>query len=233
VHVRSLQGCCYQFSSLYPPPSFFQVHLGDTPNNLTDADFDDLAAQSEGYSGSDVSVAVCSMLSWDPHCAAKPITLGAGQAVVEESMVDSCSQSTLLRLAILNGHKVGQRGSAGSFSSVLLMSLQSLAALVSMRTAGAPGDVFDQPLPARSCSEFEGQCARCPAPVNTRDSSLSSQWIVHCMLPHWKKAREYGDVEIYLPAFLVLLFIFPLFGPRSRPCCLSRCGRRRRRGTSG
>eukprot|EP00850_Spirogloea_muscicola_P006700 SM000032S12084 [mRNA] locus=s32:395985:398805:+ [translate_table: standard] len=40
----------------------FKVHLGDTPNNLTEADFEDLARRSEGYSGSDVSVAVKDVL---------------------------------------------------------------------------------------------------------------------------------------------------------------------------
>jgi vacuolar protein-sorting-associated protein 4 len=34
----------------------FPLHLGDTPNDLTDADFEQLADMSEGYSGSDISV---------------------------------------------------------------------------------------------------------------------------------------------------------------------------------
>lgn len=36
----------------------FKIHLGDTPNNLTDADFEELGELSEGFSGSDIGVAV-------------------------------------------------------------------------------------------------------------------------------------------------------------------------------
>jgi len=36
----------------------FKVHLGDTPNDLTDADFATLGEHTEGFSGSDISVAV-------------------------------------------------------------------------------------------------------------------------------------------------------------------------------
>jgi vacuolar protein-sorting-associated protein 4 len=36
----------------------FRLHLGDTPHALTDADFTDLAASSDGYSGSDLKT-VC------------------------------------------------------------------------------------------------------------------------------------------------------------------------------
>jgi len=36
----------------------FQVHLGDTPHNLTTQDFQDLAELTDGYSGSDVAVVV-------------------------------------------------------------------------------------------------------------------------------------------------------------------------------
>ncbi|KAG9393021.1 vacuolar protein sorting-associated protein 4B [Carpediemonas membranifera] len=36
----------------------FKVHLGDTPNTLTDDDFTQLALHSEGYSGSDISIVV-------------------------------------------------------------------------------------------------------------------------------------------------------------------------------
>lgn len=36
----------------------FKIHLGDTPNNLTDADYDELGEMSEGFSGSDIGVAV-------------------------------------------------------------------------------------------------------------------------------------------------------------------------------
>ncbi|KAH9326077.1 hypothetical protein KI387_006255, partial [Taxus chinensis] len=40
----------------------FKVHLGDTPNNLTEKDFEDLARRTEGFSGSDVSVCVKDVL---------------------------------------------------------------------------------------------------------------------------------------------------------------------------
>ncbi|XVE68608.1 hypothetical protein DITRI_Ditri09bG0082100 [Diplodiscus trichospermus] len=36
----------------------FKVHLGDTPHNLTESDFDYLAHKTEGFSGSDISVCV-------------------------------------------------------------------------------------------------------------------------------------------------------------------------------
>lgn len=35
-----------------------QVHLGDTPHNLTETDFQSLAHKTEGFSGSDISVCV-------------------------------------------------------------------------------------------------------------------------------------------------------------------------------
>lgn len=35
-----------------------QVHLGDTPHNLTESDFEKLAQKTEGFSGSDISVCV-------------------------------------------------------------------------------------------------------------------------------------------------------------------------------
>lgn len=35
-----------------------QVHLGDTPHNLTESDFEQLARKTEGFSGSDISVCV-------------------------------------------------------------------------------------------------------------------------------------------------------------------------------
>ncbi|MBA0774410.1 hypothetical protein Gotri_009623 [Gossypium trilobum] len=38
------------------------VHLGDTPHNLTESDFDSLARRTEGFSGSDVSVCVKDVL---------------------------------------------------------------------------------------------------------------------------------------------------------------------------
>lgn len=40
----------------------FKVHLGDTPHALTQADFETLAAQTEGFSGSDVNVVVKDVL---------------------------------------------------------------------------------------------------------------------------------------------------------------------------
>ena len=36
----------------------FKIHLGDTPHNLTDADFRDLGARCEGFSGSDINLVV-------------------------------------------------------------------------------------------------------------------------------------------------------------------------------
>lgn len=39
-----------------------QVHLGDTPHNLTESDFEYLGLKTEGFSGSDVSVCVRSDL---------------------------------------------------------------------------------------------------------------------------------------------------------------------------
>lgn len=40
----------------------FKLHIGDTPNNLTDDDFKALARQTEGFSGSDIAVMVKSAL---------------------------------------------------------------------------------------------------------------------------------------------------------------------------
>ena len=37
---------------------FNQVHLGDTPHNLTESDFGHLARKTEGFSGSDIAVSV-------------------------------------------------------------------------------------------------------------------------------------------------------------------------------
>lgn len=34
------------------------MHLGDTPHNLTESDFEYLASRTEGFSGSDISVCV-------------------------------------------------------------------------------------------------------------------------------------------------------------------------------
>ncbi|KAH9302732.1 hypothetical protein KI387_014315 [Taxus chinensis] len=40
----------------------FKVHLGDTPNNLTESDFEELAHRTDGFSGSDISVCVKDVL---------------------------------------------------------------------------------------------------------------------------------------------------------------------------
>ncbi|KAG9453635.1 hypothetical protein H6P81_006539 [Aristolochia fimbriata] len=40
----------------------FKVHLGDTPHNLTESDFEHLARRTEGFSGSDISVCVKDVL---------------------------------------------------------------------------------------------------------------------------------------------------------------------------
>ncbi|KAK6144207.1 hypothetical protein DH2020_021027 [Rehmannia glutinosa] len=40
----------------------FKVHLGDTPHNLTESDFEALARKTEGFSGSDISVCVKDVL---------------------------------------------------------------------------------------------------------------------------------------------------------------------------
>ncbi|KAK4284224.1 hypothetical protein QN277_001083 [Acacia crassicarpa] len=40
----------------------FKVHLGDTPHNLSESDFEHLARRTEGFSGSDVSVCVKDVL---------------------------------------------------------------------------------------------------------------------------------------------------------------------------
>ena len=40
----------------------FKVHLGDTPHALTQADFETLGQQTEGFSGSDVNVVVKDVL---------------------------------------------------------------------------------------------------------------------------------------------------------------------------
>jgi vacuolar protein-sorting-associated protein 4 len=36
----------------------FKLHLGSTPNTLTEQDFNELAQKSEGYSGADISIVV-------------------------------------------------------------------------------------------------------------------------------------------------------------------------------
>ena len=40
----------------------FKVHLGDTPNDLTPADYEELGRRTTGFSGSDVNVAVKDVL---------------------------------------------------------------------------------------------------------------------------------------------------------------------------
>ncbi len=40
----------------------FKIHLGDTPNTMTDADFQELGRRTEGFSGSDCSVVVKDVL---------------------------------------------------------------------------------------------------------------------------------------------------------------------------
>ncbi|EFJ25940.1 hypothetical protein SELMODRAFT_267596 [Selaginella moellendorffii] len=40
----------------------FKVHLGDTPSNLSERDFEDLAKRTEGFSGSDIAVCVKDVL---------------------------------------------------------------------------------------------------------------------------------------------------------------------------
>ncbi|EFN55151.1 hypothetical protein CHLNCDRAFT_134244 [Chlorella variabilis] len=42
--------------------SMFKIHLGDTPNFLTQAEFDELGRRTEGFSGSDVAVVVKDVL---------------------------------------------------------------------------------------------------------------------------------------------------------------------------
>ncbi len=36
----------------------FKLHLGDTPNSLTEPDMRELAKRTEGYSGADIGIAV-------------------------------------------------------------------------------------------------------------------------------------------------------------------------------
>ncbi len=40
----------------------FKIHLGDTPNALTQAEFEELGRRTEGFSGSDISVVVKDVL---------------------------------------------------------------------------------------------------------------------------------------------------------------------------
>ncbi|CAA6658135.1 unnamed protein product [Spirodela intermedia] len=60
----------------------FKVHLGDTPHNLTESDFEYLARRTDGFSGSDISVCVKDVLFEPvrkprmPWLAQNPIQLG-------------------------------------------------------------------------------------------------------------------------------------------------------------
>jgi len=38
--------------------AMFKLNLGNTPNSLTESDFNELASKSEGYSGADISIVV-------------------------------------------------------------------------------------------------------------------------------------------------------------------------------
>ena len=40
----------------------FKIHLGDTPNALTQPDFEELGRRTDGFSGSDISVVVKDVL---------------------------------------------------------------------------------------------------------------------------------------------------------------------------
>ena len=42
--------------------TMFKIHLGETPNDLTDDDFAELAAKTEGLSGSDIAIVVKDVL---------------------------------------------------------------------------------------------------------------------------------------------------------------------------
>lgn len=42
--------------------SMFRIHLGDTPNALTQREFDDLGERTKGFSGSDVAIVVKDVL---------------------------------------------------------------------------------------------------------------------------------------------------------------------------
>lgn len=50
----------------------FKVHLGDTPHSLTQADFDELARLTDGFSGSDVNVVVKVGVGVTPHYTVTP-----------------------------------------------------------------------------------------------------------------------------------------------------------------
>ncbi|KHN21135.1 Vacuolar protein sorting-associated protein 4A [Glycine soja] len=49
------------------PYALDQVHLGDTPHNLAESDFEHLARKTEGFSGSDISVCVKDVLFEPVH----------------------------------------------------------------------------------------------------------------------------------------------------------------------
>ncbi|KAG5026677.1 hypothetical protein JHK82_022574 [Glycine max] len=49
------------------PYALDQVHLGDTPHNLAESDFEHLAHKTKGFSGSDISVCVKDVLFESVH----------------------------------------------------------------------------------------------------------------------------------------------------------------------
>nr|XP_023887042.1 protein SUPPRESSOR OF K(+) TRANSPORT GROWTH DEFECT 1-like [Quercus suber] len=49
-------------AAMNTPYALDQVHLGDTPHNLTESDFEHLAHKTEGFSGSDIAVCVKDVL---------------------------------------------------------------------------------------------------------------------------------------------------------------------------
>ncbi|KAI4347940.1 hypothetical protein L6164_008712 [Bauhinia variegata] len=61
----------HPFPDLKARQHMFKVHLGDTPHNLSEKDFDELAYKTDGFSGSDISVCVNEVLfepvykTWD------------------------------------------------------------------------------------------------------------------------------------------------------------------------
>lgn len=67
IHVRLTDSfvCCRFEKRIYIPlpeeharSSMFKLHLGSTPNSLTEADFITLGKKTEGYSGADISIIV-------------------------------------------------------------------------------------------------------------------------------------------------------------------------------
>ena len=89
----------------------FKVHLGDTPHNLTERDFEHLAYRTDGFSGSDISVCVNNVL-FEPVLIIKdasyfvktfnsiwvpcdPIQCGAVQVTLQEIEVQSLASKVL------------------------------------------------------------------------------------------------------------------------------------------